>query len=211
MRVHRLHFESSIPAEHLPQRRDSRASQLLMAAAVLASLSWAFSGFTVSPSALDFGSPSVGAGSILKLVEMTNRSSREVHPQIIVEGKSSSDFLYEKSICAAIPAGGSCRLPMRFAPREPGEKLASLMVRLGTQKPFTITLRGAAIPATVALAPGGLDFHDVVVGDSSAAEVTITGEGWFHVHGVSLNGPGQSQYKAAFRPCRQESSAPKEC
>lgn len=212
MTVRRLHFKTTLPAEPSQNRKkDRRAARALMTALALAGLAWAFSGFSVSPSELDFGGERVGQNDVVEAVEIINRSSAAVAPNVRVEGEFASDFQYESSACAQIAAGERCRLPVQFAPQEPGKKLATMVIHLGSQEPRTVALRGIAFPAGVTVAPLEVNFPDVTVGGSSDAEVTVSGETWFHIHGVSLQDLNQAQFKAYPGTCREPSAKRKQC
>lgn len=211
MKVRRLHFEAAIPEQPPRRLRENQVSRVLITGGVLAVLAWSSSGLTLDPRILDYGSERVGGATKLQVVELGNRSSNDVHPIIKVEGISASDFDYNHQACATIGRGETCRFPVEFRPQEPGEKHAQLVVSLGNSE-STAELTGTALQAAVQVSPGNLDFGSVPVGELSAPQyVTLEGEGWFHVHGASVKGAGQGEYRVEVAECTQNTGEIKEC
>jgi hypothetical protein len=211
MTIRRLHFEGIIPQQQTLQRRKGRTSQAVGIVVVLAALAWSFSGFTVTPLHLDYGNKAVGPASLEMPVELTNRSSSDVHPLVRVEGESASDFDSSSSACATIRSGDSCTLPVRFVPHAPGEKHANLLIRMGAEETTSVSLTGKAISPDVTVSPLELKFTGVTVGSSAEEEINLASNGWFHVRSVTLEGVGQSQYRAEISACNSESAGSEHC
>jgi hypothetical protein len=211
MTIRRLHFEGSIPQQQTREFRKGRASQAVGIVVVLAAMAWSFSGFTVTPSQLDYGNKAVGTASLEMPVELTNRSSSDVHPLVRVEGESASDFDSSSSACATIRSGDSCTLPVRFVPHAPGEKHANLVIRMGAEETTSVALTGKALSPDVTVSPLELKFPGVTVGSSAEEEINLASNGWFHVRSVTLEGAGESQFNTEISACNPESAGSGHC
>jgi len=193
-------------------RRRRQNTRRLVGAGLLLALAWSLSGASLSPSALEYGNLSVGIGNELKSVTLVNRSSRDLQLVSRVEGESASDFRIDSKRCARLSAGATCILPVTFQPLEPGNKHASLKVLGLEEEDVNVELSGTAMPAAVVVSPGELEFASMPLGSPPAVrEVTLRGEGWFHVHGSFVQGSQKDLFTLRADPCLENISELKEC
>lgn len=193
-------------------RRRRQNSRRLVSAGLLLALAWSLSGASLSPSAMEYGSLRVGIGPELKPVTLVNRSSKDLQLVSRVEGESAADFHIDPTLCTRLSAGATCILPVEFHPLEPGHKHAWLRVLGLEQEDVNVELSGTAMPAAVVVSPGELDFESVPVGSpKTVRDVTVRGEGWFHVHGLFVQGRDKSQYTVGARPCLENTNELKKC
>jgi HYDIN/CFA65/VesB family protein len=86
------------------------------------------------PAVADFGTQTVGRESAALIVALKNVGSSPLVPSaLVLNGSDPYDFRGTSSagdcgIGRAIPAGGTCTLPLFFAPREVGQRQAMLVV-----------------------------------------------------------------------------------
>jgi hypothetical protein len=91
---------------------------------------------TLSPVTVKFGTVGVGTLSDVRLVTITNTSSKSVALQAINLGGPSPDQFSRVRRCPAqLPVGESCIVEVRFAPTSPGFKPAKLIVNFGAEYP----------------------------------------------------------------------------
>jgi hypothetical protein len=193
-------------------RRQRQNTRRLVSAGLLLALAWSLSGASFSPSALEYGNLAVGIGTELKSVTLVNRSSRDLQLVSRVEGESASDFRIDPTRCARLSAGATCILPVTFQPLEPGNRRASLKVLGLEQEDVNVELSGTAMPAAVVVSPGELEFASMPLGSPpEVREVTLKGEGWFHVHGSFVQGSQKDLFTVRADPCLENTSELKEC
>jgi len=209
--MRQLEFNTTIAEEELKRLRRTRPSSGWVAAGLVLAVGWVFAGVSLSPSALEFDSLPVGIGEARQKVRLTNRGISDFRPdRIVVEGPAAKDFQVKGS-CGVVLSGQSCLLEVQFRPQEPGDKQAELVVRTPDGKQMATDLSGAARPAAVSVSPGELDFGQVEIGSSSnTREVVLRGEGWFHVHGVSLS-RNSDQYKVVSGTCTGNAGGLRTC
>lgn len=214
MTQRRLHFEAAVPQQQLRQRRQSRRGALsgvvVLAALVLAA--WNVSGLSIAPGRLEYGALHVGAGSEVRPVVLTNRSSSDVHPAVKVLGEAASDFSFSDEACATIKGGETCRLPVQFRPHESGLRSARLAVTLDDGQSATAELAGEALPVQIEFLPHTLDFHQVTVGFSSGEQrVRLTGVEDLRIAAASLEGEGSLDYRVGRPACGGNPNTGTEC
>lgn len=91
-----------------------------------------------------------------------------------LSGSDASQFAIASDSCTgtSLAPRATCTIKLRFAPRSPGSKVASLTVASAAAGTGIATLGGHALqPATIALAPASNDFGPVVTGGVSATTV----------------------------------------
>jgi hypothetical protein len=209
--MRQLEFNATIAEEELKRLRRKRPSSGWVAAGLVLAFGWVFAGVSLSPSVLEFDSLPVGIGEAREQVRLTNRGISDFRPdRIAVEGPAAKDFQVKGS-CGVVLPGQSCVLEVQFHPQEPGEKQAELVVRTPDGKQMATELSGVARPAAVSVSPGELDFGQVEIGSSSnTGKVVLHGEGWFHVHGVSLS-RNNDQYKVVSDTCNGNAGGLRTC
>ncbi len=209
----KLILKATIPQEELKRFRQRRPPARLIGAALVLALVWVFSGVSLSPSRLKFGSLPVGIESRSRQLTLVNHGSNEFQASNIkVLGQSAADFRVDSHACDRVPPGGSCVLFVEFLPQEPGEQQARLAVTTSDGQETSSDLEGMAIPASITVSPGEIWFEALSVGQvSGQRKVLMQGEGWFHVHSVSLDERGESQFTVNSDTCLSNSSNPKSC
>ncbi len=172
-----------------------------MAAMVVLAV-WGISGLGVSPGEIDFGASPVGKPSALYTVTLVNRSAGDLHDlRTNFEGEAAGDFhLTMANMCSSIAAGETCVLPVEFLPQEPGPRRASLVAWNADGSEVRTALLGTGRAGAVIVSPRSLDFGNVEIGSSAEKRIAVLGEGWFHVHGVSID-PDDGQFKATADTC----------
>lgn len=116
-------------------------------------------------SVTDFGTQPVGVAGAVRTITAHNRGGGPLRwSQVALSGGDADSFTLGGDCLpgAAVPAGGSCRVELRFAPAADGERVASLVLwHAGGSAPAVVTLsgRGAAV-ATAVLGSDrvGIDF-----------------------------------------------------
>jgi len=208
--MRQVEFKATIPDEVKGLRRARSSSGWVTGALVLAA-GWVFAGVSLNPSALEFNSLPAGIGDAREQVRLTNRGVIDFRPdRIAVEGPAAKDFQV-KGLCGVVLPGQSCVVEVQFRPQDPGEKRAELVVYTPDGKQLATELSGTARPAAVSVSPGELDFDQVEIGSSSnTREVVLRGEGWFHVHGVSLS-RNSDQYEVRAGACNGNAGGLRTC
>ncbi|MFN8512851.1 MAG: choice-of-anchor D domain-containing protein [Chloroflexia bacterium] len=146
-------------------------------------------GLSIAPSSLNFGNVQVGTVSAAQTITVTNTGSGPVNiTNWGLIGINPGQFEVVDNTCmsggnpATLPPGGSCTFAVRFIPTATGAKSAQLSITdsaAGT--PQTVGLSGVAVTPAFNLSANGLDFGNIVVGQTSATQtVTLTN---------STNGP----------------------
>lgn len=212
MSERRLHFEAAVPQQQLRQRRHNRALGGVIALAVLVLAAWNLSGISIAPGRLQYDTVHLGAGTEVRPVVLTNRSSGEIHPKIKVLGEAASEFSFSSEACATIKGGETCKLPVQFRPRQPGLRSAQLAVTLDEGQSATAELTGEALPAEIEFLPLALDFHEVAVGTTSVEQrVRLSGTQDFRIAAASLEGDGTLDYRVGRPVCAGNPNRGTEC
>jgi hypothetical protein len=104
---------------------------------------------TATPSNLSFGTVPQGIASTEQTVTVTNTAANGqpalTVTSVVLSGTTPSDYIVTNGCTAAVAAGGSCPIEVRFAPQAQGASSASL----------TITTDAAAQPSALALSGTG--------------------------------------------------------
>jgi len=152
-----------------------------------------------STSSVTFGTVSVGS-SATQTVTLTNVSTKNALSitSITITGANAADFSLQPSTCgSSVPAGGSCQIPVTFAPLADGSLSASISVAdNGGGSPQTVSLAGtgSGSAAIVTVSPTSLNFGSVNVGSTSTAQtVTLSNIGNANLTITSI-APGTSNY-----------------
>lgn len=127
---------------------------------------------SISASALDFGSVSLGA-SVSKTVTITNTSgftSTVTVSGIAISGVASSDYTTSNN-CSTLADGATCTVTVTFAPTAVGTRTAALTVKTDSTSDPTLTasLTGIGV-SSLSTSVSSLNFGNVDVGSSSAAQ-----------------------------------------
>jgi hypothetical protein len=100
---------------------------------------------TLSPIGVNFGDQKVGTRSQPVPVTLTNVGTTTLNiSQIAFTGTDPGDFSQTNNCGSSVPAGGSCTIKVRFAPKAKGQRAAKLAVSDdGGGSPQTIRVVGA--------------------------------------------------------------------
>jgi hypothetical protein len=143
--------------------------------------------FLITPVAHDFGSVDIGATSAQHVVRVTN-----LGPGIVTmsgAGGAAGEFGGSQNCQGvALVEGAWCEMFYAFTPTEAGEIVRTTSGTWNGQ-PFELTFRGVGVQRDrFLITPTGLDFGEVVLGNSSAQQVvTVTNLG---PDAVTMSGAG---------------------
>ncbi|MCL5022361.1 MAG: choice-of-anchor D domain-containing protein [Nitrospirae bacterium] len=143
---------------------------------------------SVSPTALSFGSQTVGTTSAAQTVTISNTGTGTLNVTSITS--SSTDFKFSPSTISPIAPGGSASLSVTFAPATTGAKSGTINITSdGGSGSVSATGTGAAQSAPVlSVSPTTLSFGNQTVGTTSAAQtvtVSNTGNATLTVSGIT--------------------------
>lgn len=134
---------------------------------------------SIAPTALDFGSQTVGTSSAPQSVTVNNTGNA---PLDITAIAVSGDFGFTG--CATpitLAPGASCTLGVKFFPTATGARTGSVSIASNaSDSPHRITLSGSGTPALVpgiALAPSSADFGAVVAGTAATRILALSNPG----------------------------------
>ena len=132
---------------------------------------------TVAPTTLSFGSVTTGTTSAAQTITVTNTGLSSVTVSSATStGGDASLFLVTNNCTAAVPAGGSCTISVRFAPTSTGAKSANVVVTHSAGSASVAVSGTGTAPATT-LTPNSLSFGNVLVGNSQRLSTTLTNSG----------------------------------
>jgi hypothetical protein len=149
----------------------------------------------LSPAVLAFGNQDVGTTSPPQPATLTNVGSSALAIKSIgINGANRRDFAQTNNCGSSLPAGSSCQIQITFAPRQQGERSASLFVSyVGKESPQTVSLTGTGIgQPTVSLTPVKLTFSTQLIHTVSAAQaatLTNTGSQSVTISSILTTGP----------------------
>ena len=118
---------------------------------------------SMTPASESFPATVIGASSSPMNVTVQNTGGAPVTlgAAMIAENGGGSDFQLGSSACgSSLPAGGSCTLPVVFAPTQAGAHAAQLQLAGSAPgSPYTVNLSGTGLqPAALTLSPSSLAF-----------------------------------------------------
>jgi len=146
----------------------------------------------VTPTQLSFGSVTVGSNSTPMQLTVTNPGTGTLTG---VEFTTLSPFSVGSGTCGALlPAGGTCAVPVIFAPIVGGSQNATVSVMstsLGVPI-VAVPVNGTGVlPASLSISPTTLSFAGTMVGVASAGQtVTVTNPGGVALVGLTLTVSG---------------------
>ncbi len=124
---------------------------------------------TLTPAAVNFGSQPVGMASAAQSFTWTNNSTFAAGVSSMT---ASGDFSVSANNCGAVSGGGSCGIPVVFAPAALGARTGTLTVVSG-EATVTAALTGTGTP-DLTLSTTTLNFGSLDVGASAKQMVTLT-------------------------------------
>ena len=135
---------------------------------------------SLSPTAVPFGSVTVGTTSAAQAVTLHNGTTSSASiSSIAISGTNASAFAQTHTCGSSLAAGASCTISLTFKPAATGPAAATLTVAdSATGSPQSAALTGAGVTSTVSLSPTSLTFANQTVGTTSAAQFsTLTNSG----------------------------------
>jgi 6-phosphogluconolactonase (cycloisomerase 2 family) len=112
---------------------------------------------TLTPATVTFTTVLTGSISAAQNITVSNSGGAALSISgVALSGPNPGDFRFTNACTAPITAGGSCTIPVVFAPIAAGQRTAQLVLShnaLGS--PHTISLTGAATPYTISTSGGG--------------------------------------------------------
>jgi thiol-disulfide isomerase/thioredoxin len=158
----------------------SNASNANVAVSLSGSASAPAPALAASPSAVAFGSQTVGAAAALQPVTLTNRGNVALALGSIAVSGAPSITINGGNCGSTLAVGASCTVPLNFAPTAAGDAAATLLVRSNAADlsvPITGTGTAAAVARPALSDNGPLAFADTQVGQQSAAMRTTLSNG----------------------------------
>ena len=129
-----------------------------------------------SPSALTFGSQSVGASSSGLAVSLSNTGNATLTytPPIPVAGANATDFGESDNCGGSVAAGANCTIHVTFTPSAVGTRTASLaFASNASNSPQAVSVSGTGTASTVSLFPATLAFPIQTVGTTSTSQAVL--------------------------------------
>lgn len=180
---------------------------------------------TASPTALDFGSETVGSTSAAQTVTVTNTGTSTLTTTEI----ELPDAYLEQDTCVGktLAAGGTCTISVSFDPPSTGAQDGTMVIKTNVSGgQLTVALTGTGVAGgTMTATPVKLDFGSVAVGSTSSAQSTmVTNSGTSSVtmtsatastnfavssdlcSGTTLASGSSCQIKATFTPTAASST-----
>ncbi len=164
---------------------------------------------TVDRQQLDFGTIRL-PGSADQALTLRNDGSAKLRIQgVTVTGSAANDFVVAAIGCgeSGLEAGGSCRISVRFVPRDEGARAGRLTIRHDGDGPAKeISLIGTAIPAQPGFQASSstINFGTRQVGSRSSVEtltVTNSGEGRLELARISIDGAHADEFTLVPGTC----------
>jgi hypothetical protein len=155
--------------------------------------------YTVSPTALAFGTIETNTSSMAQSVTVTNASSVALPISSIALAGSNRALFSQTNTCGiSVPGGSACTISVIFTPTSGGSKIASINVNAGggagTQ---TVALSGTGTTSAYALSPTALAFGSIAKNTVSAPlSLTVTNYGStaLPITSIALAGTNRSQF-----------------
>ncbi len=156
---------------------------------------------SLSTTALNFGSATVGSASAAMMVTVTNSGTAALTVSgVTVSGTNVADFTQTNN-CSSVAAAATCTINVTFKPSAVGARSGSLAIaHNATGSPSSVSLSGtgAAAPApAVSLSGSTIALGSVQVGTTSAAQIvtlTNTGTAALTISGITLGGTNAGDF-----------------
>lgn len=166
------------------------------------------SGVSVSPATIPFGSLGTGLTSPTNLVTVTNTGSAPLNiSAIALGGVNPGQFQIPGggscSTSTPVATGGSCTIPVVFAPTSAASFSASLVLTDDAPgSPHSVALSGTGVTPTVTLTPSPLDFGNVQAGTVSGLQfVTLNNPGPTPLNITSIAASGGAAFTVGGGTC----------
>src|SRR5690606_24431529 len=150
----------------------------------------------VSPASIDFGDVLVGAPSAAQAVTLTNAGSAAMNVSGLAV--SGSGFAISGGSCAGaafeLEIGASCDVQLTYTANDLDADAGALDLNADAPtNTASVVLSRSGIQGNLQVSPASIDFGDVLVGATSAAQaVTLTnaGSAAMNVSGLAVSGSG---------------------
>jgi len=156
------------------------------------------------PSAMNFSTQLVATTSPSRPITVYNRGSMALPISgVQITGTNKADFTAASNCPASLGVGLQCSATISFHPSAPGTRTATAWVQDGAlTQSQPVALTGIGTAAT--LRPASLNFGRQLLGIASPAQATVLtnhGSTGMTINGLSIQGPGQSDYSIASTNC----------
>ncbi|HEX3240672.1 MAG TPA: choice-of-anchor D domain-containing protein [Solirubrobacterales bacterium] len=155
----------------------------------------------------DFGAFTVGSQSSVRTIEIANSGNLPAafFIAVIAGGDSGSFRLLDESCTAAeLLPGATCTAHVRFAPQDPGPKLARLALFGDGDSGTMVFLEGEGVGTAVTMTPQAFDFGAATSGTRSPAQTFVVrndGDGAVEMGSVSIVGANLGQFQVTGDEC----------
>jgi hypothetical protein len=155
--------------------------------------------YSLSPTALAFGSEQTAVPSAAGMVTVTNTGRLALSVTgVALSGTNANQYSATNTCAAAVAPAATCSIAVVFTPTAAGSKTATLSVSgAGGAATQSVALSGTGVAPTFSLAPNTLAFGSVVLNATAAAQsVTVrnTGTVVLPVAGITLAGAAPGQF-----------------
>jgi hypothetical protein len=152
---------------------------------------------SVTPGVLAYGTVTAPATSSLSTTIRNTGTAPLVIGTTPVTGTNAADFTVTSAPCASIPAGGSCLVTVRFAPKATGARTGILTINHNATGGSTqVSLSGTGAGSTFAIAQNPVTFGTVTRNTTKTQSVTVknTGTLAFRVTAASVSGADAASF-----------------
>ncbi|OQW93937.1 MAG: hypothetical protein BWK79_08495 [Beggiatoa sp. IS2] len=162
---------------------------------------------SVTPIDEDFGSRSIGIGSVTKTVTLKNNGNGELNKiKFSIETTKKGEFTVSAPDCTVLAPGKNCKVSLTFEPAVEGERTAILTITSNAETTLQVTLKGVGIveKPQIKLSPTSLRFSTQLTATTSAEKtitVSNTGKGDLKNLGIKLEGTHKTEFKIASNTC----------
>ena len=168
-----------------------------------------------APTALAFGSVTVGTTAAAKAVTVSNTGGAAA-TGLAIASSDAAKFPLASSTCgASLAAGASCTVNVAYAPAAAGADSGTVTVSFSGGAPIAVALTGtgtAAPTANLSAAPALIAFGNVTVGQTSAGTtVTVTNGGNAAATGVAFANGNAAEFVVGSNTCGATIAAGASC
>jgi YVTN family beta-propeller protein len=136
---------------------------------------------SLSVASLSFSTTYVGVAATAQTITLTNSGGAALSitgPGIAVSGTNSTDFAQTNTCGTSVAAGAKCTISVTFTPGGTGARSASITINDNVSgSPQSITLSGAGIAASLAVATGSSASQTVKAGLAATYNLQLTATG----------------------------------
>ncbi len=156
----------------------------------------------VTPTALTFGSQTVGTRSASRIVTLANAGTATLNmTRFAVTGTNPSVFQLTNTCGQQLPASSSCEISVSFTPNTNGSLTGALTITDdAANSPQTVSLSGTGVSSVAPLAvlqPSAVGFENQAVGTTSSSRVialTNQGTSLLNIAGIGTSGNNANNF-----------------